>query len=95
MVLDGSPGKVVRLKMEPYADQGVEPDEAVDFVIIVVGFAVIARHGVEFGTNAEVAGELVFDASGEIGSQAVVAGSLVVVVGQTETGRGFHPPMVA
>lgn len=83
------------LKMEPHADQGVEPDEAVDFVIIVVGFAIIARHGVEFGTNAEVAGELVFDASGEMGAQAVVAGSLIVVVSQTEAGRGFHPPMVA
>lgn len=83
------------LKMEPYTDQCTESDETIGFVIVVVGLTIIARHGVEFGTNAEVAGELVFDASGEIGAQAVVAGSLIVVVSQTEAGRGFHPPMVA
>ena len=47
VVLDGSSGIVACLKMAPHADQGVESDEAAIFVIVVVGFTIIALHGVE------------------------------------------------
>lgn len=82
------------LEMEPYTDQCAESDETIGFVIVVVGLTIIARHGVEFSTDAEVAGDFVLDAPGEVGAQTIAAVCLVVVVGQAETGRGFYPPMV-